>query len=299
MELPATATARLARTRFADVRLVARTGSTNVDVLELGRAGEAEGIVVVADAQTAGRGRRGRSWQAAPGDALLVSVLLRPPALVAGLVTAALALAAHEATLNAGVSAEDVGIKWPNDLVATGEEPGRKLAGILAEAEWPARSNVSAGWRPPASGERALVAAGIGVNLHWPTASASALDGPARDESGESAEDATLAADAELAGRAVSLDALSGRTVAGGEVLVDLLVALEARYADLVTNGPAALLAAWRERCITLGREVRVDLGAEDVAGRAVDITGDGHLVIDTLEGVRRTLAVGDVVHLR
>lgn len=330
MELPPPATARLARTRFADVRHVARTGSTNVDVLELGRAGEAEGIVVVADAQHAGRGRRGRTWQAAPGDALLLSILLRPPAQVVGLVTAALALAAHDAALAAGIPPEVVGIKWPNDLVSTGlatpaatigdgapgmggagEGPGRKLAGILAEVEWSARSNVSAGWRAPGSGERATVAAGIGVNLHWPPVAGSPDTGTTAFEGGSSecgvvgsgvvgsGAGGIVAADEEVAARAVSLDELSGRTTSREEVLVDLLVAFEERYGALVTEGPAGLLAAWRARCITLGRHVRVDLGADDVEGTAVDLTDDGHLVVETLEGVRRTLAVGDVVHLR
>ena len=60
-----------------------------------------------------------------------------------------------------------------------------------------------------------------------------------------------------------------------------------------------ALLDEWRARSATLGRRVRVDLGADDVEGTAVDVTDDGHLVVETLEGERRTFAVGDVVHLR
>ena len=75
----------LVGTRFADVRWVAETGSTNADALELARQGEAEGVVLVADHQTAGRGRLGRTWQAPPGASLLCTVLLRPPAAVAGL----------------------------------------------------------------------------------------------------------------------------------------------------------------------------------------------------------------------
>jgi BirA family transcriptional regulator, biotin operon repressor / biotin---[acetyl-CoA-carboxylase] ligase len=66
-----------------------------------------------------------------------------------------------------------------------------------------------------------------------------------------------------------------------------------------VAGGPAGLLADWRARSATLGRRVRVDLGADDVEGTAVDVTDEGHLVVETTEGTRRTLAVGDVVHLR
>src|SRR5918994_5539172 len=80
--------------RFADVRWVAETGSTNADVMELARQGEPEGIVVVADHQTAGRGRAGRTWTAPPGAGLLLSILLRPPAAVVDLTTMAVAVAA-------------------------------------------------------------------------------------------------------------------------------------------------------------------------------------------------------------
>ncbi|HEY9556369.1 MAG TPA: hypothetical protein VIR58_06525 [Acidimicrobiales bacterium] len=84
------------------------------------------------------------------------------------------------------------------------------------------------------------------------------------------------------------------------ELLVALLRRLDARYSAIITTRDRApLLADWRARSATLGRHVRVDLGADDVEGTAVDITPDGHLVVETLEGTRRTFAVGDVVHLR
>lgn len=119
-----------AETRFADIRLVAETGSTNDDMAALAAAGEPDGLVLCADHQTAGRGRLDRSWEARPGDALLVSVLLRPSALPAerrGLVSSAVALAARTACQEVTGTAPE--IKWPNDLLAQG---GGKLAGILA-----------------------------------------------------------------------------------------------------------------------------------------------------------------------
>ncbi len=290
MELSPMHVARLAETRFVEVHHVSCTGSTNTDVLALGRAGEPEGLVLVADEQTAGRGRRGRTWDAAPGDALLLTVLLRPYARRAGLVTASLALAAWDACVAVGVPAESVGIKWPNDVVEVGgarqrsvdQGPDRKLAGILAEAEWPARANVSAGWVEPGPQERALVAAGIGVNLHWP---------PEETDGARSSD--------ELATRAVSLDELAGARVERADALVEFLVALEQHYDGLQRKGPEAVLERWRERCVTLGRRVRVDLGVDDVEGTAAGIDDDGNLLVDTLEGARRSLAVGDVVHLR
>ena len=119
----ATGSAALAGTRFADVRWVGETGSTNTDALALARDGAPEGVVLVADHQTAGRGRLGRTWEAPPGASLLVSVLLRPPAAVADAVTMAAGVAMAEAV--AEVAGVDARLKWPNDLVVAvdGDRP--------------------------------------------------------------------------------------------------------------------------------------------------------------------------------
>lgn len=266
---------RSSRSRFADVRRVEQTGSTNADVMALARDGAPEGVVLVADHQTAGRGRAGRSWTAPPGASLLCTVLLRPPAPVASLVTTALAVAAAEAVDH--VAGFLPGLKWPNDLVV--EQPdgtSRKLAGILAEAEWPAGSHIAAGYREPAPHERATVAAGIGLNVSWP------------DELPE-----------ELAGIATAIDHVIGRPIDRWELLDSLLDRLDDHYGRLVSGGAASVLAAWRRHSITIGKRVRVDLGGDDLVGTAVDVTEQGHLVVETLEGTRRVLAVGDVVHLR
>lgn len=270
----------LAGTRFADVRWVPETGSTNTDVLELARQGEAEGIVVVADHQTAGRGRRGRTWEAPTGGALMATVLLRPPATLAGLTTMALAVAAADAV--ASVCGAALRVKWPNDLVWPGDGTARdrKVAGILAEADWPAGSPPAGGWSPPGRHERGVVAAGIGINVAW-----------------------GRGVPLHLAETAVALDEVvaPAPTPDRADLLVALLRGLDLTYGRLGGDpaGPASLLGAWRARSATLGRRVRVDLGRDDVVGTAVDVTDEGHLVVETLEGDRRTLAVGDVVHLR
>src|SRR5262245_712843 len=121
-------------TRFADVRWVAETGSTNRDLLDEAAAGAPEGVVLVADHQTAGRRRLDRASTAPPGASLLVSALVRPhlePA-DAFLVTAAASVAACSACSEVAVVYP--GIKWPNDLVVVAGDrfAGRKLAGILA-----------------------------------------------------------------------------------------------------------------------------------------------------------------------
>jgi BirA family transcriptional regulator, biotin operon repressor / biotin---[acetyl-CoA-carboxylase] ligase len=118
--------------RFSDVRWLAETDSTNRVVADEARSGAAEGLVVVAEFQTAGRGRLDRRWEAPAGSALLLSLLLRPVDLPLGrrhLVTAATGLAAREACAAVGLPFPD--LKWPNDLLV-GE---RKLGGILAQAD--------------------------------------------------------------------------------------------------------------------------------------------------------------------
>jgi BirA family biotin operon repressor/biotin-[acetyl-CoA-carboxylase] ligase len=266
----------LAGTRFTDVRWVDETASTNADALALARSGDPEGIVVVADHQTAGRGRRGRSWSAPPGASLLWSVLLRPPAAVMEATTMAVAVAVAEAVEEvAGVAA---GLKWPNDLVLRGTDggPDRKLGGILAEADWPAGSDVAAGYRRPSPRQRVVVVVGVGLNVNWPA------DLPD-----------------ELADSATALNHVTGRPVDREDLLVAILRRLDRHYGALVAGDRAAVFDAWRARSATLGRRVRVDLGPDDVEGTAVDVTDDGHLVVETDEGSRRTFAVGDVVHLR
>jgi BirA family biotin operon repressor/biotin-[acetyl-CoA-carboxylase] ligase len=124
------------------------------------------------------------------------------------------------------------------------------------------------------------VVVGVGINVVWPT---------------------DLADDGDLAALAETATALNwvGPPLDRVDLLVAFLRRLEPRYRSLVADGPAAVMAEWRRRSATLGRRVRVDLGADEVEGTAVDVTGEGHLVVETAEGDRRVLAVGDVVHLR
>ncbi len=152
--------------RFRDVRYVEVTASTNKDVMSAAERGGGEGLVVVADFQTAGRGRLDRRWEASPGQALLVSLLLRP----AGLDPARWYLLAGAAALSAQFACAEVAgvatvIKWPNDLLDAGG--GAKLAGILAEA--------TAG-RAGAGADRSAVAVGMGVNVHGGPPGAAVLD---------------------------------------------------------------------------------------------------------------------------
>ncbi len=144
----------LLATRFVDIRIVGEVDSTNRVVRDLADAGAAEGVVVAAEHQTAGKGRLGRTWEAPARSAILASVLLRPDLASAEryLVTAAMALSAREAC--ATVAGFRPQLKWPNDLVAG----DAKVAGILAQAT---------------SG---AVVAGIGINVSASPPDATHLD---------------------------------------------------------------------------------------------------------------------------
>jgi BirA family biotin operon repressor/biotin-[acetyl-CoA-carboxylase] ligase len=242
------------------VRRVAQTGSTNADLAALATSGRGvDGAVLVADHQTAGRGRQGRVWQDRPAGSLLVSVLLRADPAGLGLVPLAAGLAAVSALAErAGV---DAGLKWPNDVLvpSAGE---RKLAGILAEVV--------------ASGDRPWVVLGMGCNLTWP------------DER-----------PGELADRLVALDEVAGGDRPSRDELLDAwLLHLDRRLDQLATaTGRGALVADYRRVCLSLGRQIRLDTPAGSVQGRVTGVADDGGLLVDVGGAVRRFDA-GDVHHI-
>lgn len=251
---------------FSPLEVIERVPTTMARAAELGEAGAPEGATVVAEEQTAGRGRLGRSWVAPPATALLVSVLLRPalaPAdlwLVASLAGVALVDAVDELARKAPRRPR-AGLKWPNDLLLD----GRKGAGLLAEA----------GMR---GGRLDWVTLGMGVNVNQSP----------EDLPSEVAEQATSVALAIGAGvdRAGLLGAWGERFLAG--------------YGQLAAGATGAALAAYRGRLQTLGRQVRADrLGGGPVVGTAVDLTDGGNLVVLTGTGARVEIATADVRHLR
>jgi BirA family biotin operon repressor/biotin-[acetyl-CoA-carboxylase] ligase len=258
-------------TRFRDIRRFESLDSTNRYLLAEARSGAAEGVVAVAEFQTAGRGRLGRRWEAPAGSNLLMSVLLRPDLRPdqRHLASSALCLAAGDAVeRETGVV---LAVKWPNDLLAP---DGRKVAGVLAE------SDVSGPGAPgPTPGRLPAVVVGIGINVNWPV------------------DDDHLAPD--LVGVAGSLRRLVGRPVDRAGLLESVLDALEPRVGDLGSAaGRTGLVSVLRSRCSTLGAEVRVEREGRSLVGRAVDLTPDGHLVVER-DGDVHTVLAGDVVHLR
>ena len=256
-------------TRFTDIRRFDTIDSTNRYLVEEARVGAPDGVVAVAEHQSAGRGRLGRSWEAPAGANLLLSVLLRPvlPDPHRYLASAVVALAAAEAAES--VADLRLGLKWPNDLLGP---DGRKVAGVLAEGD------LAGGPRSRAEGPTAIVV-GIGINVNWP------------------ATDADLPP--ELVGKATSLRQHAGRAVDRDLVLDALLRALEPRRVALDTAaGRIRQADELRSRCTTIGTAVRIELADSGFEGTALDVTAEGHLVV-AVDGITRTVVAGDVVHVR
>lgn len=249
---------------WREVDVVQSTGSTNNDLVNLAAKGAAaEGSVLVAEEQTAGRGRLDRQWTAPARSGLFFSVLLKPaevpvsrwgwlPLLTGVAVATGLSRAA-------GV---DTALKWPNDLLVTVEGQERKAGGILAER----------------AGEDGVVV-GVGINvtlredeLPVPAAGSLAL-----------AEAVSTDRDPLLRGVLRALEEWYGRwRAAGGDPAV------------------SGLQETYAAGCATLGRVVRAELpGDRSITGEAVAVDGDGRLVIATEEGVQEPVGAGDIVHLR
>jgi BirA family biotin operon repressor/biotin-[acetyl-CoA-carboxylase] ligase len=248
---------------FTPLEVVASVPTTMARAAELAAAGEPEGATVVAEEQTEGRGRLGRAWVAPPGSSLLLSVVLRPPIEreAVWLTVAAAGVALAEAVDVVAPGAAPAGLKWPNDL----ELGGRKAAGLLAEAQLE-------------GGRLAAVLLGMGVNV-----TQGAADLPP-----------------EVADRATSVSLAAGAPVDRAELLAAWAGRFLDGYAELCAGRPGPVLAAYRERLVTVGRQVRADrIGAAPVEGTAVDLTTAGALVIQTASGARVEVLAGDVHHLR
>jgi BirA family transcriptional regulator, biotin operon repressor / biotin---[acetyl-CoA-carboxylase] ligase len=196
--------------------------STNRVALDAARDGEPPGLVVVADHQTAGRGRRGRVWTAPPASSLLLSVLLEPPTGVERLhlLTMAAGVALCDAVRAHGI---DAGLKWPNDVVVG----DRKLAGILAETE-------------SVAGTPRAVVVGVGCNVTWASFPDELADtATACDVEAGQAVDRVALLDAFLDALGRRLGALDGAPAAYRGLLSTLGRRVRVELADATIEGVA------------------------------------------------------------
>ncbi|GAB2482339.1 biotin--[acetyl-CoA-carboxylase] ligase [Jatrophihabitans fulvus] len=267
MERPTLDHARLVAAlgaRWPQVEVVSDTGSTNAD-LAARAASLPDRTLLAAEHQSAGRGRYDRVWQSPPGAGLTFSVLVRPAVPLARwgwlpLLTGVAVAEAVDGWASLSGTGSTVALKWPNDLLAG----GRKLAGILAQT----------------ADDSAVI--GVGLNVST------------------TADELPVDTATSLALVGADPDVVADRT----GLLVAVAERLDARVAQWDDHQGDAeacgLAAAYRQRCATLGRTVRVTLGGgTTLEGEARTVDADGHLVVVPADGPEQVVPAGDVEHLR
>jgi BirA family biotin operon repressor/biotin-[acetyl-CoA-carboxylase] ligase len=232
-------------------------GSTNDVAASLAVDEGSEGTVVIADAQTAGRGRRGRGWYRPAGAGVGVSIVGRPgrahssPERATALLTLAAGVALAEAVDR--ITGLRPAIKWPNDLIVG----GRKLAGILAE-----------GVTAPALGSLRAVVLGYGINVR------------------------EAAYPPELANRVTALEPELGRSIDRAALCAETLASVAARYDDLLAARFDAILDAWRRHAAGMrGAAVEWDTPSGVRTGIAEDIDDTGALIVRSGTAIERLVA--------
>ncbi len=240
----------------SQVRCFDQTDSTNLQACRLGDAGEAEGLVVVADQQSAGKGRMGRQWISPPGVNLYASILLRPsiPPFDAPQLTFLSAVAVCRAIRHC--TDLQATVKWPNDILLN----GAKVAGLLNEMSSETdRVN--------------YVVLGVGVNLNM-TADLFPAD---------------------LRYPATSLVLELGKPVSRLAFTRELLRQVDTLYQDFLANGHEPVMAAWSELCDLTGKSVSVDCNSQIIQGTMVGLNEDGALLVRTAAGKIENIYAGDV----
>ena len=230
--------------------------STNTRAMQLAAEGAPEGTVVLAESQTAGRGRMGRSFHSPSARGIYLSLILRPQCHASRLMhlTCAAAVAVCDAIEEA--AGFRPGIKWTNDLVLG----TKKAGGILTEMSL------------DSDGQVAYAVVGIGINCAQQEA-----DFPE-----------------EIRSIATSLSAYSGKEICRSRLVAAMIERLCAMRTDLLT-GKEAMMERYRQDCITLGQEVSVLRGDTVFYGKAVDLSADGELVLLLPDGETCCVGCGEV----
>lgn len=239
-----------------DIRVFGETTSTNDVADRLGRDGVKEGVVVLAETQTKGRGRLGRNWVSLRGKGIWCSVLLRPPLppQSATQITIASATAMVRA-LNATIGAR-CEVKWPNDILID----GRKVCGILTEMSAELESIKH-------------IVLGIGLNVNFETS-----DFPP-----------------EIQKIATSLRIEVGRPFRRCEIAATLLRELDADYRRILQGEFDAIADEWESACTTIGRNIEIAVGQRTISGRAESLDSEGALLLRTQHGRLERIIGGDV----
>ncbi|MBI4591542.1 MAG: biotin--[acetyl-CoA-carboxylase] ligase [Candidatus Rokubacteria bacterium] len=247
-----------ARTVGRQIYLFGEVSSTNAVLRQLAKAGAREGTLVLAESQTAGRGRQGKSWFSPYGVNFYASVLLRPAIgpKEAPVFSFVASLAVADAIRTFGLPAA---IKWPNDILVE----RKKVGGVLAELA--------------VSGDRLdYVILGVGVNLNVE-------------------HKALLAALGEAGHAAASLRDLAGRDIDRNAFTASFLNFLDEWLQVFRAQGAEALLRAWRDRDILTGRRVEVREESVTFDGRALGVDAEGHFVVEDSRGRAHQVIAGEV----
>jgi BirA family biotin operon repressor/biotin-[acetyl-CoA-carboxylase] ligase len=239
--------------------LFGEVGSTNSVLRRLAETGAPDGTVVLAEAQTMGRGRLGKPWFSPAGLNLYASVLLRPviPPAAVPVFAFISSLAVSDAIWAEGLPAA---IKWPNDVLVD----GRKVAGTLA-------AYASAGDLVE------YVILGVGVNINVERRTLTSALGPA-------------------AAAATSLREAAGRRIDRNAFTATFLTMIEKWDNEYRAHGGDAVLAAWRDRDALAGHLVEIRGAGEPYRGRALGVNRDGRLMVEDSRGMCREILTGEIV---
>ncbi len=230
--------------------------STNNRALELAADGYPEGTVVVAETQTAGRGRRGRTWYSPPRHGLYLSVILRPQLPVREIPRVSLVIGVAVAETLEAAFQLPARIKWPNDILIN----NRKIAGVLSEV---------------VTGSQGIdcIVTGIGLNIN----------NPLQDFPGD------------LRTAPTSVLAEKETPVSRVRVLQELLMHLETRYYQLLEGNFNGILDKGKSLSTIIGKEVEYDSQNGPAIGQAVDIDDNGFLLVKDKSGKIHTVTSGEV----
>jgi len=242
---------------LADVVVLGTVDSPQTEAHRLAAAGAPHGTLVAAEEQTAGRGRLGRFWLSPAGKGIWMSLIIRPPITVREAPQMTMAAAVALARTLRRETGADIGIKWPNDLLAG---DGRKLCGILVESV--------------GEDERVRhMAVGVGIDCHLEEA----------------------AYPPELAGKATSLLMATGRRVDRNALAGAFLREFDAMYRLYLAEGFPPIRMLWESLSVTVGRRIRHRSASGGTEGTAERLDERGGLVVRTDAGERVTLVAGDI----
>lgn len=233
--------------------------STNIKALSLARQGAEEGEIVIAEEQTQGKGRLGRSWSSPPYLNLYLSLILKPkfPPNHAPQITLMAAVAVAD-TVRSFIPFTPE-IKWPNDILVQGQ----KIAGILTESSCE-------------SGRILFVILGVGVNLNF-----------SKELMSET-----------IRNKATSLLALTQRPVDRQAFTCRLIQSLDRCYGTLEGSGFVGIRRRWEGYFLLQGKKVTVEMPDGQISGKVVGIDMDGALIIEGEGGNQERILAGDVLPL-